>query len=85
MIVFVLIQLSFKFFFDKFRFSNEMMIKLNKIRNKANAINAMYLTNELEMDNLPVERLIRFSYHNIMIHQNLSINDFSKMQLTRFE
>lgn len=61
-----------------------MMFKLNRIRNKANAIIAMYLTNELHLDDFPLEATIQFPFDTIMINLNLSKSHFSEAQLNRF-
>lgn len=60
-----------------------MMMKLNKVRNKANAINAIYLTNELQFDDILLERLIRFSFDDAIIHRDLAMDFFSDKQLKR--
>lgn len=72
-------------FFDVFRFSNGMMAKLNKIRNKANAINAMYLIDEANAENVTIEHIIRFTFDDVMIKLKLSTTDyFSESQMKRF-
>lgn len=63
-----------------------MMSKLNVIRNKANAMNAINLIEESNQSaNITMDQMIRFSYHDIMNNLNLSKNTFSDLHTKRFD
>lgn len=67
-----------------------MLLKLNKLRNKANAINAIYLIGEKNYNHVTVDDVIRFPFDKIMIDlelydQNDSSAQFSIPEMKRFE
>lgn len=60
------------------------MFKLNKVRNQANAINVLNII-ESNRERSLEEKLIRFSFDDIMIKQNLTKGNFNEAHLKRFE
>lgn len=67
-----------------------MLLKLNQIRNKANAYNAIHLIDERNMTNTSLDDIIRFPFEKIMIELELFDSDESSAQslisdMKRFE
>lgn len=57
-----------------------MLLKLNQIRNKANAYNAIHLIDERNMTNTSLDDIIRFPFEKIMIELELFDSDESSAQ-----